>query len=44
MFLVLSIFITITQPFFMFACRNKDLGMVPENYPREDCAESKNLL
>ena len=44
MFLVLSIFITITQPFFMFACRNKDLGMVPENHPREDCAESNNLL
>ena len=33
MFLVLGIFISVTQPFFMFACRNKDLGMMPENHP-----------
>lgn len=30
MFLVLSIFFGITQPFFVFACRNKDLGMPPK--------------
>ena len=29
MFLVLSILISVTQPFFVFACRNKDDGMPP---------------
>lgn len=29
MYLVLSIFINVTLPFFMFACRKKDLGMPP---------------
>lgn len=29
MFLVLSILFSVTQPFFMFACRNKDEGMPP---------------
>lgn len=29
LFLVLSIIFGITQPFFLFACRNKDLGMPP---------------
>lgn len=29
MYLVLSIFFNITLPFFMFACRKKDLGMPP---------------
>ena len=29
LFLVLSIFIPVTQPFFVFACRNKDDGMPP---------------
>lgn len=29
LFLVLSIFIGVTRPFFLFACRNKDYGMPP---------------
>ncbi len=29
MYLVLSIFINVTMPFFVFACRKKDLGMPP---------------
>ena len=34
MFLVLGIFFNVTQPFFIFACRKKDLGMPPERNPR----------
>ena len=40
MFLVLGIFISVTQPFFMFACRNKDLGMIPAKQSQGDCVES----
>lgn len=29
LYLVLSIFFNVTEPFFVFACRNKDLGMPP---------------
>lgn len=29
-YLVISIFINVTEPFFLLVCRNKDLGMVPE--------------
>lgn len=29
LYLVLSIFVNVTMPFFMFACRKKDLGMPP---------------
>lgn len=29
MYIVLSIFINVTMPFFVFACRNKDYGMPP---------------
>lgn len=38
LFLVLSIIFSITMPFFVFACRNKDLGM-----PRPDSGESELL-
>ena len=34
MFLVLGIFISILQPFFIFACRKKDLGMPPRKQPQ----------
>ena len=47
MFLVLGIFISVTQPFFMFACRNKDLGMIPENREKSDdtyCEPNDPLL
>ena len=47
MFLVLDIFISVTQPFFMFACRNKDLGMIPENREKTDdtyCEPNDPLL
>lgn len=30
LFLILSIFISVTTPFLIFACRNKDLGMQPK--------------
>ncbi len=43
-FLLLSIFLSVTQPFFIFACRKKDLGMSPENHPHGDCVASNNLL
>ena len=33
LFLVLSIVINVTMPFFVFACRNKDLGMPPAGGP-----------
>lgn len=29
-YLVISIFINVTEPFFLLVCRNKDLGMTPE--------------
>lgn len=32
-FLVLSILFTVTMPFFVFACRKKDLGMPPRKQP-----------
>lgn len=38
LFLVLSIIFSITMPFFVFACRNKDLGM-----PQPDGGESELL-
>lgn len=39
MFLVLSIFISVTQPFFVFACRKKDLGMPPRKQAQEHAQE-----
>ena len=33
LFLVLSIFFSVTLPFFVFACRKKDLGMPPRKRP-----------
>ncbi len=36
LFLVLSIVINVTMPFFVFACRNKDLGMPPAGGPAEE--------
>ena len=38
LFLVLSIIFSITMPFFVFACRNKDLGM-----PQPEGGESEQL-
>ena len=38
-FLLLSIFISVTQPFFVFACRKKDLGMPPRKQPQEPVQE-----
>ena len=32
-FLLLSIFVAYPQPFFVFACRNQDLGIRPESSP-----------
>lgn len=32
-YLVISIFINVTEPFFLLCCRNKDLGMDPNNQP-----------
>lgn len=34
-FLLLSIFVSVTQPFFVFACRKKDEGMPPRKQPEE---------
>jgi len=42
LFLVLSIFFSVTQPFFVFACRNKDGGMPPRKpvaQPQQPMAE-----
>lgn len=33
LYLVLTIFISVTMPFLIFACRNKDLGMQPKYQP-----------
>ena len=33
LFLVFSIFFSVTMPFFVFACRKKDLGMPPRRQP-----------
>ena len=33
LYLVLSVFFTITLPFFVFACRDRDLGMPPRKKP-----------
>lgn len=46
LYLVLSIFVNVTMPFFIFACRNKDLGMprrrpvqpAPQNMPEAEPA------
>ena len=35
-FLVLSILFPVTLPFFIFACRNKDLGMPPRKVPQQE--------
>ena len=35
LFLVLSIFVGVTKPFFLFACRGKDYGMPPRR-PRQE--------
>lgn len=37
MFLVLSIFLGVVLPFFLFACRNKDLGMPPRKQEQPVC-------
>ena len=37
LYLVLSIFVNVTMPFFIFACRNKDLGM-PRRRPAQPAA------
>ena len=34
LFLLLSIFVAYPQPFFVFACRNQDLGMPPRRQPQ----------
>ena len=34
LYLVLSIIFPVTMPFFLFACRNKDLGMPPRRAPQ----------
>ena len=34
-FLLVSIFVTYPGPFFLFACRNKDLGMPPRQEPEQ---------
>ena len=36
LFLVLSILFNVTQPFFIFCCRNKDNGMPPRKTPCQD--------
>ena len=40
LFLVLSIFINITEPFFLFFNRNKDVGMPPRRQPAYDVPET----
>ena len=34
-YLLLSVFLGVTQPFLVFSCRKQDLGMVPEKKPEE---------
>lgn len=41
LFLVLAILFSVTRPFFLFACRNKDLGMPPRR--TEYTAEPQNF-
>ena len=36
LYLVLSIFVSVAMPFFVFACRKKDLGMPPRKEPKQD--------
>ena len=36
LYLVLSIFVTVAMPFFIFACRKKDLGMPPRKPVQQD--------
>jgi len=42
-FLLLSIFLSVTQPFFVFGCRKKDLGMTPENQSCVPAMESTQV-
>ena len=42
LFLILSIFVSVTMPFFVFACRNKDDGMPPRRQTPEDSAYLPN--
>ncbi len=44
LFLVLSILFNITMPFFLFACRNKDLGMPQPEDPKGEPAEEPTQL
>ena len=44
LFLVLGIFIDVIQPFFLFACRKKDLGMACLNQVDGDCVTETNLI
>ena len=43
-YLVLSILLNVTMPFFVFSCRNQDLGMIPVNQLPGDCAEGPNVI
>lgn len=43
-FLLLSIFISVTQPFFVFACRKKDQGMPPRKQPQEPVQEIPQVI
>lgn len=36
LYLVLSIFVSVAMPFFVFACRKKDLGMPPRKETKQD--------
>lgn len=44
-YLVLSIFVNVTMPFFLFACRKKDLGMPPrkEDIPAPQIMEAEGI-
>lgn len=44
LFLVLSILFNITMPFFLFACRKKDLGMPQPEAPEGEPAEEPTQL
>ena len=44
LFLVLSILFNITMPFFLFACRKKDLGMPQPEAPQGEPAEEPTQL
>lgn len=43
-YLVLSILLNVTMPFFVFSCRNQDLGMIPANQLPGDCAAQADVV